>query len=137
MGWGGEAWGEAIVILGELSFLVQTEHFSKSSGEVKIDLLLFNKFAINKWTLYFYQLLNYLYPPFPPCPSSLFPQTHYAFSPSGLYKSIKADPDAPHKAYLDYIESLPLNAEPEVFGMHDNANITCAITGKRVDYSVQ
>ena len=52
----------------------------------------------------------------------------YKFSPSGLYSSISADPDAPHKAYIDYIESFPLNAEPEVFGMHDNANITCAIT---------
>jgi dynein heavy chain len=29
---------------------------------------------------------------------------------------------------LDYIDSFPLNAEPEVFGMHDNASITCAIT---------
>jgi len=55
-------------------------------------------------------------------------QDGYKFSPSGLYSSINADPDAPHKAYLDYIEGLPLNAEPEVFGMHDNANITCAIT---------
>jgi dynein heavy chain len=52
----------------------------------------------------------------------------YKFSPSGLYASISADPDAPHKAYIDYIEGFPLNAEPEVFGMHDNANITCAIT---------
>ena len=52
----------------------------------------------------------------------------YKFSPSGLYSSISADPDAPHKAYIDYIEGFPLNAEPEVFGMHDNANITCAIT---------
>jgi dynein heavy chain, axonemal len=53
----------------------------------------------------------------------------HPFSVSGLYKSIKADPDAPHDSYMNYINSLPLNAEPEVFGMHDNANITCAITG--------
>ncbi len=29
---------------------------------------------------------------------------------------------------MDYIDTFPLEAEPEVFGMHDNANITCAIT---------
>ena len=29
--------------------------------------------------------------------------------------------------YLQYIEQLPVNADPEVFGMHDNANITCAL----------
>lgn len=49
------------------------------------------------------------------------------FSPSGIYYSITPDPDAPHRSYLEYIESLPMNAEPEIFGMHDNANITCAI----------
>lgn len=52
----------------------------------------------------------------------------YNFSASGVYFSFKPDPDAPHQSYLEYIDSLPFNAEPEVFGMHDNANITCAIT---------
>jgi len=51
----------------------------------------------------------------------------FAFSRSGTYRTIQADLDAPHKAYMDYIEQLPLNAEPEVFGMHENAAITCAI----------
>ena len=40
---------------------------------------------------------------------------------------IDCDPDAPLQSYRDYIEHLPLNAEPEVFGMHENAAITCAI----------
>ncbi|CAN0297737.1 unnamed protein product, partial [Ectocarpus sp. 8 AP-2014] len=35
-------------------------------------------------------------------------------------------PDGPRKAYLEYIESLPLSAAPEVFGLHDNASITRA-----------
>lgn len=52
----------------------------------------------------------------------------YKFSASGKYYSYTPDVDAPHASYLQYIEGLPLNAEPEVFGMHDNANITCAIT---------
>jgi len=51
----------------------------------------------------------------------------FAFSSSGKYRTIQADLDGPQKAYMDYVETLPLNAEPEVFGMHENAAITCAI----------
>ena len=55
-------------------------------------------------------------------------QDKYAFSASGIYYSTTAEPAAPHTSYMEYINSLPLTAEPEVFGMHSNANITCAIT---------
>jgi len=50
----------------------------------------------------------------------------YAFSDSGLYNSFAFDGDAPHQSYLDYIDGLPINPEPEAFGMHANAAITCA-----------
>jgi dynein heavy chain len=50
----------------------------------------------------------------------------YKFSESGLYYSFEFDEDSPHKSYVDYILSLPINPEPEAFGMHENANITCA-----------
>ena len=30
------------------------------------------------------------------------------------------------KAYMAYIRSLPINDTPEIFGLHDNANITFA-----------
>lgn len=36
------------------------------------------------------------------------------------YGSIEPDPDNPRQSYLDYIESFPLNAEPEV-GAHERA----------------
>jgi dynein heavy chain len=55
-------------------------------------------------------------------------QEGYTFSKSGLYYSITPDKDSPYKSYVDYIHSLPINPEPEVFGMHENANITCAQT---------
>ena len=40
---------------------------------------------------------------------------------------------------MDYIDGLPLNAEPEVFGMHANANITCELneTDMALDVLVQ
>jgi len=43
------------------------------------------------------------------------------FSDSGIYFAPK---DGPIESYREYIESLPLNDTPEVFGMHENANIT-------------
>ncbi|KAG5177491.1 dynein heavy chain and region D6 of dynein motor-domain-containing protein [Tribonema minus] len=54
-------------------------------------------------------------------------EADYAFSRSGTYRSVEPSADAPLDSYLRYIDALPLSAEPEVFGMHDNANITCAI----------
>lgn len=48
----------------------------------------------------------------------------YVYSPSGTYYSpIEGDLDS----YRDYIRSLPRNDDPEIFGMHNNAEITAAI----------
>jgi dynein heavy chain len=53
------------------------------------------------------------------CPKAL--EVDHAFSASGFYKVIESgDKDA----YLEYIDTLPLNPEPEAFGLHDNAEIT-------------
>uniref|UniRef100_A0A669QMH2 Dynein axonemal heavy chain 1 n=1 Tax=Phasianus colchicus TaxID=9054 RepID=A0A669QMH2_PHACC len=44
-----------------------------------------------------------------------------------FYKPEVLTPDAiPPQGYLQYIRSLPLNDSPELFGLHDNANITFA-----------
>jgi len=43
------------------------------------------------------------------------------FSPSGLYYSPAV---GPYQSYLTYIRSLPLIPNPEVFGLHENADIT-------------
>eukprot|EP01060_Flectonema_neradi_P033948 TRINITY_DN5821_c0_g1_i1.p1 TRINITY_DN5821_c0_g1~~TRINITY_DN5821_c0_g1_i1.p1 ORF type:complete len:4165 (+),score=795.81 TRINITY_DN5821_c0_g1_i1:69-12563(+) len=47
----------------------------------------------------------------------------YAFSESGLYRSVQPSSVS---EYLDYIDEWPLNTLPEMFGLHDNADITCA-----------
>ena len=45
----------------------------------------------------------------------------YTFSPSGIYY---APPDGEYDEYVTYIQQLPSNQKPEVFGLHANANIT-------------
>lgn len=51
---------------------------------------------------------------------------YYRFSPSGIYFVPPVDNEHPHKSFVDYIDNLPVNPAPEIFGMHDNANIACA-----------
>ena len=45
----------------------------------------------------------------------------HALSPSGRYV---VPPDGEHESYLAFIRALPFTAEPEVFGLHANADIT-------------
>jgi dynein heavy chain len=45
----------------------------------------------------------------------------YTFSASGIYF---APPEGGLSDYVGYLESLPLEADPEIFGMHENANLT-------------
>ncbi|KAG6956166.1 hypothetical protein JG687_00010768, partial [Phytophthora cactorum] len=49
----------------------------------------------------------------------------YTFSPSGLYYAPSADGSL--SVFFNYIDQLPMNEGPEVFGLHDNANISTAI----------
>uniref|UniRef100_A0A8D0HH24 Dynein heavy chain n=1 Tax=Sphenodon punctatus TaxID=8508 RepID=A0A8D0HH24_SPHPU len=55
-------------------------------------------------------------------PEVLTPE--FAYSESGIYRQISTSYDL--NGYLQYIKSLPLNDIPEIFGLHDNANITFA-----------
>jgi dynein heavy chain len=48
----------------------------------------------------------------------------YKFSLSGIYYAPQANTIAEH---MDYINSLPTNHTPEVFWLHNNANLTAAI----------
>eukprot|EP01105_Mastigella_eilhardi_P018534 TRINITY_DN42_c0_g2_i2.p1 TRINITY_DN42_c0_g2~~TRINITY_DN42_c0_g2_i2.p1 ORF type:complete len:4316 (+),score=1161.39 TRINITY_DN42_c0_g2_i2:1869-12950(+) len=53
------------------------------------------------------------------CPAVL--DDDFSFSQSGLYKS---PPPFTAKEYMTFLRQLPLNDHPEVFGLHDNADIT-------------
>ena len=44
-----------------------------------------------------------------------------AFSQSGVYYCPQ---DNGHQSFVDYISDLPIIPNPEVFGLHDNADIT-------------
>jgi len=48
-------------------------------------------------------------------------ETDYKFSKSGIYRSIEP---GEKEDYMDYIRDLPLNPQPEAFGLHNNAEIT-------------
>ncbi|XP_076022383.1 dynein axonemal heavy chain 12 [Genypterus blacodes] len=46
---------------------------------------------------------------------------HYTFSPSGEYC---APPKSAYEGYIEFIKELPLSQHPEVFGMHENVDIS-------------
>ena len=58
------------------------------------------------------------------CPEIL--NEEYKFSESGFYYSPK---EGELSSYREYISKLPMNDAPEVFGMHENAEISGAILG--------
>merc|ERR1711998_266693 len=65
-------------------------------------------------------------------------QDDFAFSPSGAYKCIQMDgtyEDGTERGttsdVLKYLDTLPMEATPELFGFHDNAAITCATNEQR------
>mmetsp|Transcript_3040 Transcript_3040/g.2907 ORF Transcript_3040/g.2907 Transcript_3040/m.2907 type:complete len:90 (-) Transcript_3040:492-761(-) len=45
---------------------------------------------------------------------------NYSFSESGKYK---VPPFCEYEGYLEYMQNLPSQVEPEVFGLHSNADI--------------
>merc|ERR1712046_340543 len=53
-------------------------------------------------------------------------QNKYKFSPSGVYHAPASSNSL--EDCLEFIKELPFNDAPEVFGLHDNANITSAIS---------
>ncbi|XP_044289654.1 dynein axonemal heavy chain 3 isoform X4 [Varanus komodoensis] len=48
-------------------------------------------------------------------------QEFYKLSPGGEYY---IPPYGTYQSYIDYLRSLPISTHPEVFGLHDNADIT-------------
>uniref|UniRef100_A0A3P9BR88 Dynein heavy chain ATP-binding dynein motor region domain-containing protein n=1 Tax=Maylandia zebra TaxID=106582 RepID=A0A3P9BR88_9CICH len=56
------------------------------------------------------------------CPAVL--SSDHVYCASGVYRQIDTKLDI--KGYLAYIRGLPINDTPEIFGLHDNANISFA-----------
>ncbi|KAK7127569.1 hypothetical protein R3I93_020220 [Phoxinus phoxinus] len=56
------------------------------------------------------------------CPAVL--GLEHLYSPSGEYRQISTENNI--KGYLTYFRGLPINDSPEIFGLHDNANISFA-----------
>ncbi|XP_018331814.1 dynein heavy chain 1, axonemal-like [Agrilus planipennis] len=50
--------------------------------------------------------------------------TNFCFDEGGIYRQLP--PDNTLQEYLGYIKKLPLNDDPEFFGLHQNADISCA-----------
>lgn len=51
----------------------------------------------------------------------------YCFDDDGMYPSVNYNEEDPHRSYMESIESMPMTAGPGVFGLHENANIACAL----------
>lgn len=51
----------------------------------------------------------------------------YCFDDDGVYPSLGYDAEDPHRSYMECIERMPMTAGPGVFGLHENANIACAL----------
>ena len=49
---------------------------------------------------------------------------NYCFDESKIYHQLAQGSE--HVAFMAYIKGLPINDTPEIFGLHDNANITFA-----------
>uniref|UniRef100_A0A8W4FNZ5 Dynein axonemal heavy chain 3 n=1 Tax=Sus scrofa TaxID=9823 RepID=A0A8W4FNZ5_PIG len=48
-------------------------------------------------------------------------QDHYRLAPGDTYY---IPPHGSYQSYIDYLRNLPITAHPEVFGLHENADIT-------------
>lgn len=45
----------------------------------------------------------------------------YSFTSTGIYRSPL---EGPHASYVEYIQNFPTTEGPDLFGMHENANLT-------------
>jgi len=66
------------------------------------------------------------------CEEMLHPTEQYQFSPSGNYKMPLVNLDGEEGSFkgnidtwVEFVQTLPGDAAPEVFGFHENAEITC------------